>query len=49
MKTDQNKMTNYLYVALTRARDELIILITKEVEDKYTKKWINEKILVLLK
>ncbi|WP_354680203.1 AAA family ATPase [Macrococcoides caseolyticum] len=48
IKKDQNKMANYLYVALTRAKDELIILITKEVEDKYTKKWINEKLLVLL-
>lgn len=48
IKKDQNKMANYLYVALTRAKDELIILITKEVENKYTKKWINEKLLVLL-
>ncbi|MEL4228888.1 UNVERIFIED_CONTAM: AAA family ATPase, partial [Staphylococcus pseudintermedius] len=28
-KRDQNKMANYLYVALTRAKNELTILITK--------------------
>lgn len=48
-KRDQNKMANYLYVALTRAKNELTILITKEVESKYTKEWINEQLLVLLR
>ncbi len=42
-------MANYLYVALTRAKNELTILITKEVESKYTKEWINEQVLVLLR
>jgi hypothetical protein len=36
-KKDQNKMLNYLYVALTRAERTLVFLITKEVEEKYTK------------
>ncbi|WP_338139312.1 UvrD-helicase domain-containing protein [Staphylococcus delphini] len=48
IKSDQNKMANYLYVALTRAKDELTILITREVEIKYTKEWINKQLLVLL-
>ncbi|MGE7023354.1 UvrD-helicase domain-containing protein [Solibacillus cecembensis] len=35
IKTEQNKMMNYLYVALTRSKKDLTILITKEVEKKY--------------
>ena len=36
IKTQQNKMMNYLYVALTRATSELTILITEKVELNYT-------------
>ncbi|MCA1022130.1 UvrD-helicase domain-containing protein [Halobacillus litoralis] len=32
---DQNKMVNYLYVALTRSRRNLTIMVTREVEKKY--------------
>lgn len=42
IKTNQNKMMNYLYVALTRATNELTILITENVENQYTeaiKEW----------
>lgn len=47
-KSEQNKMLNYLYVALTRAKQELIILITKEVELKYERTWLEEKLKDLL-
>lgn len=40
-KTEQNKMLNYLYVALTRSKSELTFLITKEVEEKYTKEFVS--------
>lgn len=46
--TEQNKMSNYLYVALTRAKKELVILITKEVEEKYGRQWIESKFSDLL-
>ncbi|WP_242245358.1 UvrD-helicase domain-containing protein [Bacillus cereus group sp. BfR-BA-01330] len=46
-KVDQNKMLNYLYVALTRATQELVILITKEVEEKFKKSWIENTLLTL--
>ncbi|QMV44006.1 UvrD-helicase domain-containing protein [Cohnella cholangitidis] len=36
-KTEYTKTMNYLYVALTRAQQILVFLITKEVENKYTK------------
>lgn len=48
IKKDQNKMSNYLYVALTRSKKELVILITKEVEEMYTRDWINNKLKCLL-
>lgn len=48
-KVEKNKMLNYLYVALTRAKQELIILVTHEVERKYGRKPIDEKIHTLLK
>lgn len=38
-----NKMKNYLYVALTRAREELMFLITQEVEEKYSREYLIEK------
>ncbi|RXG07691.1 hypothetical protein EO768_15780 [Bacillus cereus] len=47
-KNEQNKMLNYLYVALTRAKKELIILITTEVEKKHGREWINAKFKELL-
>lgn len=47
-KTEQNKMLNYLYVALTRAKRKLMILVTVEVENKYGREWINGKINNLL-
>ena len=43
-KTDQNKMMNYLYVALTRSKKELEVLITVEVEEKYGRPYIEEKL-----
>lgn len=46
-KKDQNKMLNYLYVALTRAKEKLILLVTTEVEDKYGKEIIMEKLKAL--
>lgn len=48
-KTQTNKMLNYLYVALTRSKNTLTILITEEVEEKYGKEWITEKMSVLFK
>ncbi|WP_017473204.1 UvrD-helicase domain-containing protein [Amphibacillus jilinensis] len=39
-KTTDNKTKNRLYVALTRSLDRLSILISKEVEGKYGKKFI---------
>lgn len=39
-KTTDNKTKNKLYVALTRSLDRLSILISKEVEEKYGKKFI---------
>ncbi|AME06596.1 AAA family ATPase [Bacillus siamensis] len=47
-KTKQNKMANYLYVALTRAKKELFILITMEVEERYGRQWIENKLKALL-
>jgi superfamily I DNA/RNA helicase len=47
-KIDQNKMLNYLYVALTRAKEKLILLVTTEVEVKYSKETINKKLNALL-
>lgn len=46
-KTEKNKMANYLYVALTRSKMELVILITTEVEVKYEREWITNKIMEL--
>ncbi|PFB76767.1 hypothetical protein CN286_19660 [Bacillus anthracis] len=40
-KTDENKMLNYLYVALTRAKEELVFLVTNEVEDKYSRETVT--------
>lgn len=42
-KTDENKMLNYLYVAITRSKKELLILVTREVEEKYSKDIIDSK------
>lgn len=36
-KTDDNKTSHLLYVALTRSLEHLTILVTKEVEEKYTR------------
>jgi len=48
IKTDQNKMMNYVYVALTRSKNELAILITNRVESKYgldfISSWCNKYI-----
>ena len=46
-KNDQNKMLNYLYVALTRSKKELIFLVSIEVEAKYGRDFINEKFGIL--
>lgn len=40
---EQNKMLNYLYVALTRAKKELMIMVTKEVIEKYGIDYLNSK------
>ena len=40
-KTEENKIKNALYVALTRSKDSLTILITKEVEKLYGKSKIT--------
>ncbi len=40
--TESNKTKNKLYVALTRSLNELSIYILKEVENKYTKKRIQD-------
>ncbi len=43
-KIEDNKIKNRLYVALTRSLDRLTILITKEVEVKYSKELINDRL-----
>lgn len=47
-KTEQNKIANYLYVALTRSKMKLVILVTTEVEEKYKREWITNKMKELL-
>ncbi|WP_053075701.1 hypothetical protein [Lysinibacillus sp. LK3] len=49
INTNQNKMLNYLYVALTRSKKELVILISSEVEEKYGHTWIDDNFKELLK
>lgn len=39
-KTEDNKTSHLLYVALTRSLDHLTILVMKEVEEKYTREKI---------
>lgn len=41
-KSEDNKMKNYLYVALTRSKSRLELFITKEVEEKYGRDEINK-------
>lgn len=41
-KTEDNKTSHLCYVALTRSLDNLTILITKEVEEKYTRAKVQE-------
>jgi len=41
-KKDDNKMKAALYVALTRSRKDLTILLTTEAEEKYSKKFVKE-------
>lgn len=41
-KTEANKVKNKLYVALTRSKKKLTILITVEVEKKYGRNFIEE-------
>lgn len=41
-KTENNKTKNYLYVALTRSQNLLLFLISKEVEEKYTKVQVSK-------
>ncbi|MDR6749333.1 superfamily I DNA/RNA helicase [Bacillus pumilus] len=48
-KVEQNKMLNYLYVALTRAKNKLVILITYEVEEQYGIEFIKNKFKEFLK
>ncbi|RAS75801.1 UvrD-helicase domain-containing protein [Priestia endophytica] len=49
-KLEENKMMSYLYVALTRSKDELMFLITKELEEKYGRlaihKYFKETLLI---
>lgn len=42
-KMEMNKMNNYLYVALTRSMENLIFLVTHEVETKYGRNFIDNK------
>lgn len=39
-RTENNKTKNKLYVALTRSLKDITLLITKEVENKYSKEYI---------
>lgn len=39
-KTEDNKMSHLLYVALTRSKDHLMILISREVEASFSKDYI---------
>ena len=39
-KTEDNKISHLLYVALTRSLNHLTILVMKEVEEMYTKERI---------
>lgn len=41
-KTEDNKTSHLLYVALTRSMDQLTILVTQEVEDMYMREKIDE-------
>lgn len=41
-KTDDNKTKHLLYVALTRSLDNLTVLVTKEVESRYSRKRIMD-------
>lgn len=41
-KKDDNKMKAALYVALTRSRKELTILVTTEAEEKYPKRFVKK-------
>lgn len=41
-KVAENKMTHLLYVALTRSKDNLTILVTKEVEERYGREIIGK-------
>ncbi len=41
-KTDDNKTKHILYVALTRSLDNLTVLVTKEVEARYTRQQIRD-------
>lgn len=43
-KSTDNKTRHLLYVALTRSRNNLTILVTKEVEEKYSRKQIKRLI-----
>ncbi|MGG1515464.1 UvrD-helicase domain-containing protein [Paenibacillus oryzisoli] len=43
-KKEQNKTLNYLYVALTRSKKELVFLVTHEVENKYGRIIVDEKL-----
>ncbi|EJR27818.1 UvrD-helicase domain-containing protein [Bacillus cereus] len=40
-KSTQNKMLNYLYVGLTRAKQKLVFLVANEVEDRYGRENVN--------
>ena len=40
-KTDDNKTHHLLYVALTRSTEHLTVLVTNEVEEAYTREFIN--------
>lgn len=42
-KTERNKMLNYLYVAITRSKKDLLILVTREVEEKLGRDIIDNK------
>lgn len=47
-RKEENRTKHLLYVALTRSLDKLTILVTKEVEQKYTKAIVERKFSMLL-
>ena len=43
-KTEDNGTKHLLYVALTRSRDDLSILVTREVEERYSRDQLRDAV-----